>query len=303
VDTSSSYLLLTVSFYRTDLSIQRIRKIAALSCQYRKMFEDTAPSYQNNATIDQIKNDWWLALINFFDRIFYQGRSDELSGRFEKVTLDALVQFFGSNKNQRLKKIVQYGNQGFLDYKKYGFTPKYTSSTTGHSSVLQKSFNRKDWPYTTPRGINIKSGLGRGRDKEMVLNTLHFISTIPQYGHNVLSYSIDHIQNNKIPKLFKSFDEIRSVGVKTASFFIRDTVAFYGLETPTFVYDKYTQPIDTWVRQVCKKLHIVAKNDNILVNKIVQHCKVAGVSPIKFNQGCWYLGSHSLELIFQGFTL
>ncbi len=265
------------------------------------MFEDTAHSYQNNATKNQIKNDWWLALINFFDRIFYQGRSDKLSGRFEKVTLDALIHYFGSNKNQRLQKIIQYSTQGYLNHTNYGFTPKNTRKK-GHSPSLKKIFERKDWPYTTSKGI-ITSGLGRGRDKEMVLNTLHFISKIPQFRHNVLDYSIDHIQNNQIPKLFNSFDDIRSVGVKTASFFIRDTVAFYGLETPTFVYDKYTQPIDTWVRQVCKKLNIVAKNDNLLVDKIVQACKVAGVSPISFHQGCWYLGSHSLELIFQSFTL
>ena len=119
----------------------------------------------------------------------------------------------------------------------------------------------------------------------------------------LVNYQLNQIQNNKVPDLFKSLDKIRSVGVKTASLYIRDTVAFYGLETPTFVYDKYSQPIDTWVRQVCKKLNIVARNDNELVEKIVQACKAAGVSPIKFNQGLWYLGSHSLELIFQGFAL
>ena len=219
------------------MQTQRIRKIATLSCQYMEMFEDTASSFRNNVTKNQIKNDWWLALINFFDKIFNQGRRDELSLRFEKVTLHALEQYFGSNKNQRLQKIIQYGKQDYLDYKKYGFTPKNTLKPD-HSPALKRCLDRKDWPYQTSKGI-IKSGLGRGRDKEMVLDTLLFITEIPKYDHNILQYSIDLIQNNNVPDLFKSLDKIRSVGVKTASFFIRDTVAFYGLETPTFVYYKY----------------------------------------------------------------
>ncbi len=51
-------------------------------------------------------------------------------------------------------------------------------------------------------------------------------------------------------------------------------------------------PIDTWVRQVCDKLQIKADAKAIAIA-----CQENGVSAIKFNQGAWYLGSHSFSIL------
>ena len=112
------------------------------------------------------------------------------------------------------------------------------------------------------------------------------------------------IKNKEVERLYKKLIDIRYVGPKTAPLFIRDTVSVHHLED--YLSDEdyiFVQPIDTWVWQISKAIGLSAKNHEDLKKVIVDWCLVNGVNPIKFNQGLWYLGTHSLELILSGFSL
>jgi len=60
------------------------------------------------------------------------------------------------------------------------------------------------------------------------------------------------------------------------------------------------QPVDTWVRQVAYEAGMIKNLDEpdkkVRIN-IVEACLKSDVSTIRFNQGAWYLGYHSFELL------
>jgi hypothetical protein len=108
-----------------------------------------------------------------------------------------------------------------------------------------------------------------------------------------LEHSIQQIQNHNIADLSRKLHGITSVGDKIASFLLRDTVFVYDLEAYLKAEDYYyLVPIDTWVKKVADKLGIKANAKDIAIT-----CQQNGVSPIRFNQGAWYLGSHSLTIL------
>lgn len=68
----------------------------------------------------------------------------------------------------------------------------------------------------------------------------------------------------------------------------------------------FTQPIDTWVRQICSKLGIISekfltkqnlsKSELLEIKQaIIRTCERLKVSPIKFNQGAWYIGFYGID--------
>lgn len=60
------------------------------------------------------------------------------------------------------------------------------------------------------------------------------------------------------------------------------------------------QPIDVWVRKIASKAKIIddpEEKDEIVRKNIVEACLDSGVSVIKFNQGAWYLGHNSFDIL------
>lgn len=98
-----------------------IVKIAELSKPYKKMFEETSISFSRTKDHVEISKNWYLSLINFFDRVFYQGRRDTVSGQFERATVKALDDFFKKQSNQDLRRLNE---NGLLDWEKYGYDGK-----------------------------------------------------------------------------------------------------------------------------------------------------------------------------------
>lgn len=103
--------------------------------------------------------------------------------------------------------------------------------------------------------------------------------------------------------------KIRQVGYKTCSLHLRDTVSFFQLENylsqPDF---DLLQPIDTWVYQMAIKLGIIDAKMTLekLAAKrhiITEAAKTAGVSPIEFNQGLWYLPTHAVDLLLKEYSI
>lgn len=130
-----------------------------------------------------------------------------------------------------------------------------------------------------------------------MLDTLRFIVNNCE-GYNILRHSIQSIKNGNVTELSKELHSIVSIGDKITSFYLRDTVFVYELDhylRPEDYY--YVVPIDTWARQIVAKLGIEAD-----AKAIALICQQNNISPIKFNQGAWYIGSHSLSVLLDTWT-
>jgi hypothetical protein len=254
--------------------MDKLKKIEAFSEKYRNLLTSETLAFRESGSWGKVRQDWWLALIFFFDRAFYQGRNDKISSYFEQATIKAMGSVLtGASSEERLSSLKTLSH--WLDPEKW----------RSQGNPLWDAFCKK---YDIDEGK--KSGTGRERDREMVLSSLSFIVNHCD-NCNILEHSIQHIQNGEIITLSDELHNIVSVGDKIASFFLRDTVFVYNLETylkPEDYY--YVLPVDTWVRKVADKLGIEANAKAIAIA-----CQQNGVSPIKFDQGAWYLGSHSFS--------
>ncbi len=87
--------------------------------------------------------------------------------------------------------------------------------------------------------------------------------------------------------------EIRGIGVKIASFYLRDIVYLARLDEGNVSNLHLLQPMDTWLEQTLKILFSceVPKNLQEKQRLIVNLCRESVVSSISFNQGAWVLGS------------
>lgn len=255
---------------------QKLKKVEAFAKDYATLMCSETIAFDKGRSWEKVRQDWWYALIFFFDRAFYQGRSDDLSGRFEKATILALDSVVcGSSPAEKLLSLKKLS--GWLHREQW----------KRKQNPLWKALSKK---YDI--GENKEYGTGRERDREMVLDSLRFVVSDCK-DCNILEHSIQQIQNHNIADLSRKLQGIISVGDKIASFFLRDTVFIYNLEVylkPKDYY--YLVPIDTWVRKVADKLGMKANAKDIAIT-----CQQNGVSPIRFNQGAWYLGSHSLSLL------
>jgi len=283
------------------LNVKIIQKIASLSSFYKKRVFDTAPAFLEERDLKKIKDEWWLSLIYFFDRVFYQGRNDTVSGQFEKATINALKLYFNNPESENLEKLKQ---KDLLEWVNYGFQKGKSPVEGLYSKPLHECLT-KTYDFSH-EGKDVTSSTGKQRDRAMVIDTLKFISELPDY--NILSYSIKEIKKGKLMELDSDLRNIRQVGLKTCSLYLRDTVSFYSLEKYLSRPDyDVLQPIDTWVHQMAIKLDIIKPKMKLeeLASKrciITNAACNAGVSPIDFNQGLWYLPTHAVDLLLKEYN-
>ena len=227
-----------------------------------------------NVDVEQLEENWWEALKFFVTRLFYQGRRDDLSIRVERKAFEVLGKYF----NDPLER-------------EENFQTLEASSWNQLKVALQAVIG--------------KGKVGRGRDIDMVIDTFEFISRLPD--KNIVRYSVEMIRNNKLAELWsglqksKSKDGIRSVGKKIASLYLRDLVTILSLEQEVSNDQQiFLQPIDTWVKQIANKIGIEETKDDMKLRKmVIERCRRVNQSAIKFNEGVWYIGSHSLDILLE----
>jgi len=257
------------------LTVEKLKRIADLSNDFKIRTPAETIAFKKAKSWDCVRQHWWYALIFFFDRAFYQGRNDVLSGDFEQATLAALDKVLGSlPSNDKLLRLKQLSHWVQPDQWKAAKNPLCEALSEKYSIGGKQR------------------GTGRERDKEMVMDTLRFVSSECK-DCNILEHSIEQIKNHRIAELFKRLDGITSVGEKIASFFLRDTVFFYDLERYVGPDDyRYLVPIDARVRKVTDKLGIKAN-----AQAIAEICRQNEISPVRLAIGLWYVDSHSLDLL------
>lgn len=256
--------------------VKKLRQIETFSDNYRSLLCSETIAFNRGKSWEKVRQDWWLALIFFFDRAFYQGRSNTLSGYFERATISALESALGgSSSDEKLSSLKKLSHWLHPEQWKRKENPLW--------EALSRKYNIDG---------NKEYRTGRERDKEMVLDSLRFVLSDCK-DCNILEHSIQQIQNQNIGDLSRKLHSITSVGDKIASFFLRDTVFVYELEAYLKAEDYYyLLPIDTWVRKVVDKLGMKVNAKDMAIT-----CQQNGVSPIRFNQGAWYLGFHSLDVL------
>jgi hypothetical protein len=214
----------------------------------------------------QLLDDWRKALRFFFERVFYQGRRDDISTKVLYAAYDVM--------DDRLFKLADL-----------------TGMDEEYLSALQAAL-----------GTRIGAGkIGKGGDIRMVISTLRYIHRLPR--HNIVAYSADSIRAGRLREHYVDLqDSIYQVGPKVASLYLRDTVAALTLDkfitTDSWIW---LQPVDVWVRKVARKTGIVTDgaSDIEIQQAIVRLCTERSISPILFNQGVWYLGYNSFDLLLE----
>ena len=140
--------------------------------------------------------------------------------------------------------------------------------------------------------IKGNKGKIRYRDIELVTETLKKFKD-----ENIVIYSIEKIQNGHIKELYNELNDIKGIGQKTSSFFLRDLVLLFELKINKKEDAVYLQPIDTWVRKGLEVLFgIKDENDKELKRKIANICRSVEDS-VKFNAGLWIIGTHPYHIL------
>jgi len=209
------------------------------------------------------------ALFFVLSYSFYQGRRDEISSRFEERAKIALESFLGNNN------ILIYSSPRVTD--KDNLRIKYKGL---YDLLKQNKVNKEG-------------------DRLMVISLVNFI----QFNNdkNALHFLIEKIKSKKIAEAYRNLDGIWSIGPKIASLILRDVVYIYKLEN--YLLDKedyyFLQPIDTWVHNLSKSIDLVERSKIYRgeVKDITDKCLELGVNPIHYNQGAWYIGSNSLQIL------
>lgn len=238
---------------------QLIASIASYGDKYRQ-------EYLTEFKPDHLAANWWTALDFFFGRACYQGRRDDVSALVQKEVTTVLEPRF---KNQDASK---------------GFEIERTQKWDAIKTELEGHIG--------------KGKVGKARDVEMIVSTLDFIAGLPDL--NIVKHSKERIERGQIDAHYGELQRIVQVGPKVASFYLRDVVTLYGLEQSVPArFAVQLQPIDVWVQRLVHKIGLVEPNasDTAIREAIVVECVQHGISPIQFNQGAWYIGSHAFDLM------
>ncbi len=239
-----------------------------------------------------LRNDWWIGLQFFFNRAFFQGRRDAVSQAFREATGAALASLIPSEicSDARAARILAWSKEGWFQ------KDRWADGKNPVRQALDRQYNIEI------AGRQRSFNTGKERDREMVLDTLGFIcgsATAEGQTLNITAYAAERIEAGETAAVYKELDGIRQVGPKIASLFLRDLVVVLGLQRK-LTQDDYCllQPVDTWVEQVAHKLRVQA-DPRDLPAVLVKTCQREGVDPIRFNQGAWYLGARSFDVILE----
>jgi len=245
------------------MDIKILYKIVDFGDKYRE-------KYLSNTNKNKVENDWWYALLFFFDRAYYQGRRDAVSKKVHNAALNVL-QELSPNRN-----------------------------------INFNSFKQNNWIVLENKLKKVigKGKIGKHADIRMTIEILKYIDKLGNYQRNVSKYSIEKINNGNIRELyFELQKEIFSVGPKISSFYLRDLISIFNLDYKVSVHDlQFIQPIDTWVRQVCYRTGLINdlnEDEKTIRSRIVELCNKNNLSSLKFNQGAWFLGANSFDIILR----
>lgn len=216
---------------------------------------------------ERLRADWYFALKFLLWRLYFQGRRDEISERFCRAMTSCLDKQFLSEPTAQFEQLADRGAiptaTGWWDVRDLDRGP------------LWQKFDRT---------------MGKGRDREMVLDVLRYIRGLP--GHNIVTHTLGEIEAGRIHDHRQQLMELRGVGEKTSAFYLRDVIFLFDIRlAPDQLRE--IQPVDTWVRQL---VAAVVGPDADPAEWLAAQAQ-AGYNAGLLNAGAWYLGKHSFQLL------
>lgn len=120
-------------------------------------------------------------------------------------------------------------------------------------------------------------------------------------GDSIVGWIVRGVRaTDRIESQFLRIVDIRGVGPKTTSTFLRDVAFLFDLESRIDPMDRlYIQPVDRWIRLaaqvVVPELDEAKLVDWVIAGKLAKYTRLAGVSGIRFNMGAIYFGSREVR--------
>lgn len=107
-------------------------------------------------------------------------------------------------------------------------------------------------------------------------------------------------QTGRIEPQFLRMVDVRGIGPKISSLFLRDVVVIFGMEDSIDHVDRlYVQPIDKWMRAIAPYVIDEPNADDladwILAGKLSKYARRAGVSGTRFNMGVTWFGMREVR--------
>lgn len=254
---------------------------------------------------NELRTDPFLAALTMLNHFFMRGRNDELSNKYFKITRSALNKLKDENYSGDFLQVIKVVDEGLKNDVRDFFQKQSTKNTL--NSDRRGDFSRLFEHTTLISGLLNETiadkKLNNDVDFQMIIGALSFINKHKE--KNVTNYCLKQIEDNKTAELFCELKDIYGVGDKLASFYLRNLAALFFPEKE-FQKDemKYYLPIDTWIVQVLKHFKNAEKgyknvsyNPDEAKNDMINLIQEYSLNPIAFNQGCWYVGYHSFDLI------
>ncbi len=251
----------------------------------------------------KLSTNWWEALKFIYSHIFMRGRRDELSEKYLNHTLFILENLFeitDGNLERSYKILVAnsnfYDKNPIINFKREmsarncldtNIRDKFNNSVAGGNKIANLLISETNEIKHSKKQIP----LGNELDLFMVLDVLDFITDKTR--KNIYNYLKYIIKEDGLSSAYRQLDRLSGVGDKLASFTLRDIC----LLNPDLEIDNYELvfPIDTWARQVSKKI-FEYENDTEIKDFFIKQCE-KGFNFLKVSAGIWYLSANSLELL------
>lgn len=105
---------------------------------------------------------------------------------------------------------------------------------------------------------------------------------------DIVEFARSALADGRVRQAFDRLDQVRGIGPKIASFFLRDVATWFGIVAPTQDRE-LLQPVDRWVRRYVTRLagETLAGTDSRVACWICAN----STAPEAFNQGLWYFAS------------
>jgi len=155
--------------------------------------------------------------------------------------------------------------------------------------------NLKDDKGTNPR--NNPLAISYGSEKSIAT----FLSeTIGGAEPNINSWAIELMKSGRADEAHKKLTQIRGIGPKIASFFLRDIAVAFELYEHDVRFSKSLQPIDRWTRWGAEAFASEMgmpnpKSTAKCQHVIIETSRQSGTDPLLINTGLWFLGSNFAE--------
>ncbi|HWP30229.1 MAG TPA: hypothetical protein VNK96_00655 [Fimbriimonadales bacterium] len=240
----------------------QLKVIASFGEKYQKEYLYNKIGKQDLQKL--LKENWYEALIFFFNKSFKRGRKNEISLRFLHKTIKVLDEYF---KNSARMPIL-----------------------------------KENWKFTLQNKLQ-KGEVTNRYDRGMVLSTLELIqnlddNNIINYSLQLIENNQIEIIYNQLDSLIAVGDKIASYFLRDVAC-IFDSNIHNDKQVLLQPIDTRVSYILEELHIAQKNEINKAKkgNKNSLKHvreAIIKRCNESRVSPIEFNQGAWYLGFHNL---------